>query len=269
VADYLAKNSPQIDAVAWNVLQIDPSASKDVRQSVAIPIDYGISAFDKTVMLQNFFAWQNSHAVPAMPFGLYHGMIRKSLAETVLATLAASGRKPYLLQHEWAARVVLLANDLAFASRPMSAAAISDYRAPQTVSRSSGFPFDASLGVTGGIAEIQFSLLREMGSEWAGGEDTFVRACIIDCMMETTEAGFATKAQAYYEALAQWHGGRFVSLFQPEFVGNPPKDIRRGLHDNALMIDRFIGGSRTPQDFYRIVRSFLAPIRLICGGATV
>jgi len=268
VAEYLDKNNPQIDAVAWNVLQIDPAAPKDVRQSVAIPIEYGISAFDKNVMLQKFFAWENSLATPVMPFGLFHGMIRRSLAETVLATLSASGRKTCLPQYEWAARVVLLASDLAFAARPMSAQTVVPYQVPANATQSPDFPFDARLGITGGIAEIQHALLKEMGSTWAGSEEAFVRACIIDCILLTDADAFAAKAQAYYEALSIWHGGRYVPLFQPEYVAERPRDIRRGLHGNALMIDRFIGGATTPQDFYRIVRSFLAPIRLICGGAT-
>ena len=268
VADYLERNSPQIDALAWNVLQIDTTAEKDVRQSVAIPIEYAISAFDKNVMLQSFFAWENSRATPTMPFGLFHGMIKKSLVETVLATMSASGRKTCLPHYEWAARVVLLANDLAFAARPMSVQNVTTYQVPAIVTRSSDIPFDASLGITGGIAEIQHALLKEMGSIWAGSEEAFVRACIIDCMIELEPDAFAAKAQAYFEALSQWQGGRYVPLFQPEFVTERPKDIRRGLHGNALMIDRFIGGATTPQDFYRIVRSFLAPIRLICGGAT-
>ena len=45
-----------------------------------------------------------------------------------------------------------------------------------------------------------------------------------------------------------------------------PPDIRRGLHGNMLMVDRFIGKARTAQDFYRVMRSFLAPVRLICGS---
>ena len=268
VAEYLEQNSPQIDAVAWNVLQVDPTAPKDVRQSVAIPIEYGISAFDKNVMLQKFFAWDNSRATPVMPFGLFHGMIKRSLADTVLGTMSASGRKTCLPQYEWAARVVLLANELAFAARPMSAQEITAYQVPQNVTQLPDFPFNASVGITGGIAEIQHSLLQEMGSIWAGSEEAFVRACMIDCILETVPEAFAAKAQAYFEALSRWHGGRYVPLFQPEYVTERPRDIRRGLHGNALMIDRFIGGATTPQDFYRIVRSFLAPIRLICGGAT-
>lgn len=268
VAAYLDENSPQIDALAWNVLQIDPTANKSERQSIAIPIDYAISAFDKNVMMQRFFAWADSRETPIMPFGLFHGMIRRSLAETVLATMQAANRKTCLPQYEWAARVILLASELAFAARPMSVAAVKTYEPPSLIASTPGFPFHAGVGISAGIAEIQHALLQEMGSEWAGSEEAFVRACIIDCMLETQGEKFAVKAEAYFTALSQWRNGRFVPMFQPEFVGEIPKDIRRGLHGNALMIDRFIGGAVTPQDFYRIVRSFLAPIRLICGGAT-
>jgi hypothetical protein len=33
-----------------------------------------------------------------------------------------------------------------------------------------------------------------------------------------------------------------------------------------LMVDRFIGKARNAQDFYRVMRSFLVPVRVICGS---
>ena len=67
----------------------------------------------------------------------------------------------------------------------------------------------------------------------------------------------------------KWEGGAHAGLFRPQFVGERPLDKRRGLHGNLLMIDRHIAGARNAHEFYNIIRNFLVPIGLICGGQTV
>ncbi len=269
MAAYLDQVSPNVDALGWNALQVEPDAPLEKRMSVAIPVKYDIALFNKDAMLKAFFFWDNSMQVPMMPFGLFHGLIRKSLATTVVDSLKASGRQSTVPRYEWAGRVLLFSNEIAFCSRPMSAISLSPFKIPSRFATRPDFPFHAGLGLTAAIAEGQFSLLQEMGAEWGGAEEAFVRACMIDCMLEPAPEKFSAKCDGYYAALKAWHGGQFAPMFKPQFIGEQPRDTRRGLHGQALMIDRFIGGARTAQEFYAVVRSFLAPVRLICGGAAV
>jgi hypothetical protein len=269
MAAYLDQVSPNVDALGWNALQVEPDAPREKRMSVAIPVKYDIALFSKDVMLKAFFFWENSMQVPMMPFGLFHGMIRKSLATTVIDSLKASVRQSAVPRYEWAGRVLLLSNEIAFCSRPMSAISLSPYKAPSRIATRPDFPFHAGLGIAAAIAEGQYCVLKEMGAEWGGAEEAFVRACMIDCMLEPVPEKFSAKCDGYFAALKMWHGGQFAPLFKPQFMGEQPRDTRRGLHGQALMIDRFIGGAGTAQEFYAVVRSFLAPVRLICGGAAV
>lgn len=266
MVEFLESANPAVDALSWSNLQIDASDPPDRRFSVAIPSQHTIVNIDKTAMLKAFFMWAGSSNVPRMPFGLYHGALKRTLARTIVEGMRAAGRISPLPVHEWAARTLLMANELAYCERPMSVVAKQPFAPDPAGVPSADFPFNAAIGQTAGIAEVQHAVFKEMGAPWGGGaEETFARAAAIDCMMETDARAFAARCQAYFNAFKRWDGGRHASLFQPHFAGPQPPDIRRGLHGNMLMVDRFIGKARTAQDFYRIMRSFLVPVRLICG----
>lgn len=264
---FISEANPSADALSWHALQIDANDPPDRRFSVGVPSQYAIVNLDKTAMLRAFFMWENSLNVPRMPFGLYHGAIKRALALTIVENLAASGRISPMPAAEWSARTIFLASDIAFCERPMSVIAKQPFRPDPLGVTTPGFPFHAGIGETAGFAEVQNAVFSEMGAPWGpGAEEAFVRAAMIDCMMETDEAAFAEKCEAYDAAFRAWNGGLHAPLFRPSFTGPPQPDIRRGLHGNMLMVDRFIGKARTAQDFYRVMRSFLAPVRLICGA---
>jgi hypothetical protein len=264
---FVSGANPAADALAWHTLQIDAGDPPDRRFSVGVPSQYAIINLDKTAMLKAFFMWENSLNVPRMPFGLYHGALKRALALTIVESLAASGRISPLPAAEWAARTIFLANEIAFCERPMSVIAKHAFRADPAGVPTAGFPFHAGIGESAGFAEVQNAVFSEMGAPWGpGAEEAFARAAIIDCLMETNEDAFAAKCEAYDAAFRKWNGGLHVSLFKPYYAGPQPPDIRRGLHGNMLMVDRFIGKARNAQDFYRVMRSFLAPVRLICGA---
>ncbi len=262
---FLEASSPNVDALAWNAFQIDRHAERGKAGSVAIPAGYQIETFDKTAMLKAFFCWENSLSVPKMPFGLYHAAIRRSLIDALLDLPEAQDWSTPLPQYEWAAKVVLFANELAFCSRPMSAISTSAYM-PEAPRHPWNFPFHSGLGIAGGVAEVQFHVLRELGSPWSGNSEAFVRALTIECMMETSREAFTVKGNAYFAALREFEGGHLAPYFRPEFHPVRAHDTRRGLHGKALLVDRFLGGAQDAGEFYNTVRLMLAPVGLICGG---
>ncbi|WP_426123909.1 hypothetical protein [Pararhizobium sp. PWRC1-1] len=262
---YLETSSPDVDALAWNVLQIDRHAEPGKASSVAIPARYHIDKLDKTGMLKAFFYWENSLNVPKMPYGLHHAAIRRSLVDALLQLPQPSDWSTPVPQYEWAAKVLLFSNELAFSARPMSAVSTSPFAAAPPV-HPWNFPFHSGLGLTGAVAEVQFHVLRELDTPWSGGSEAFVRATVIDCMMETGRETYKNKGNAYFAALKGFEGGHLAPFFRPEFHEIRPKDTRRGLHDGALLIDRFIGGARDAAEFYTMIKPILTPVGLICGG---
>lgn len=263
---FLETTSPNVDALAWNAFQIDRNAEPGKSSSVAIPASYHIEKFDKTAMLKTFFYWENSLNSPKMPYGLYHAAIRRSLLDALLQLPEPLDWSTPVPQYEWAAKVLLFANELAFCARPMSAIDVAPFAA-QPPLQPWNFPFHSGLGIAGAVAEVQFHVLRELDSPWSGGGDAFVRAAMIDCMMEASREAYKNKGNAYFAALKEFEGGHLAPLFRPEFHEVRPKDHRRGLHDGALLVDRFIAGARDAQEFYTTVTLMLAPVGLICGGA--
>ncbi|OLP58246.1 hypothetical protein BJF93_06415 [Xaviernesmea oryzae] len=259
---YLERRDASVDALGWNSFQIDPLAVPGLAGPVAVPTHYHINSFDKTAMLKAFFYWEKSLNAPRMPFGLYHGALRRSLLDTLLALPVNDSWSSPVPQYEWAARVLLFSDALAFCDRPMSAMNMPAYRPPAVHRTSHDFPFHAGLGLTGAVAEAQFHVLGELGNNWTADEN-FLRACMIDCMMETERPAFVAKGNGYFAAF-QAMGGTLASGFRPEFQPNRPEDRRRGLHGGALMVDRFLGGARTAQEFYDAANWILAPVPMIC-----
>ncbi|WP_426229209.1 hypothetical protein [Pararhizobium sp. DWP3-4] len=262
---FLETTSPGVDALAWNAFQIDRHAEPGKVSSVAIPANYHIEKLDKTIMLKSFFYWENSLNSPKMPFGLYHAAIRRSLLDALLQLPEPQDWSTPVPQYEWAAKVLLFANELAFCGRPMSAINVVPFVAQEPL-YPWNFPFHSGIGIAGAVAEVQFHVLRELGTPWSGGNEAFVRALMIDCMMETGREAYKSKGNAYFAALKEFEGGHLAPLFRPEFHEVRQKDQRRGLHDGALLIDRFIAGARDAREFYATVKLMMAPVGLICGG---
>lgn len=266
IADFVTGKLGAVDSIGWNALQINPGAEPGKSSSVAVPTKYDISELNKTDMLKAFYLWEGSANVPKMPFGLYHALISRELADTVLGSIRAAGREHALPQWEWAARTVLMGEKFAFCSRPLSVINSRPYEMPGQALVRADFPFHAGIGLTAGIAEIQFSAFAEMGALWTGAQENFVRATVIDAMLETDPHIFNDKCNAYYRALTLWEGGAHANLFRPQFAGERPLDRRRGLHGNLLMIDRHIAGARNAQEFYSVIRNFLVPVDVLCGA---
>jgi hypothetical protein len=260
---FLETSSPGIDALAWNAFQIDPHAEPGKASSVAIPASSHITTIDKTPMLKAFFNWEGSLNSPKMPFGLHHAAIRRSLVDTLLQLPEPQDWSTPVPQYEWAAKVLLFANELAFSPRSMSVLGATPFVA-QAPLHPWNFPFHSGLGLAGAVAEVQFHVLRELSNPWDAGHEAFVRALMIDCMMETTREAYVRKGNGYFAALSEFEGGRLAPLFRPEFHEVRPRDTRRGLHGDAILVDRFIGGAQTPQEFYAVAKSLLTPMAVLC-----
>ena len=267
IVAFLSESDPAADALSWNSLQIDAEDAPGRPFSVAIPSKYGMINLDKAAMINAFFMWENSSHVPRMPFGLYHGALKTTLAKSIAQNLRTSGRVSPLPAYEWSARAILMAKGFTFCERPLSVIAKVPFAADPQGKPAKTFVFHAGIGQSAGIAEVQHGVFAETGIQWdAGAEAAFVRAAMIDCMVEPDQEIFAARCEAYYKAFKRWKRGRYVRQFQPQFKGPQPPDIRRGLHGNMLMVDRFIGNARTAQEFYRVMRAFLVPVAQICNA---
>lgn len=267
---YVEKTFPNVDALGWNAFNIAPATPRDAKLSVPVPVLHNVTEMDKARMLDAFFQWKEAYQTPKMPFGLYHGVVKRSLVEAILSANAQTSWLTPLPRYEWAARIVLFANGLALSNRPLSAISTAAYRPVPVRSALEGFPFDGSIGVTAAIAEIQARVLAELGSAWSGFNEGFVRACTLDCMLEHDPVAFEQKCHLYRTAMQTMKGGeQLIGQFQPGYHPCLPDDRRRGLHDVVLLVDRFIANARTAQEFYNVIRAMVTPIRVITDPPVV
>lgn len=253
-----------IDAFAWNSFQIDRAAPADVAAAIAIPIQHHTVKMERDDMVGAFYAWRRSGRTPLMPFGLYHAAIHRSLVEKVLVNSGERSWRTDLPEYEWAARVILYASRLAFSYRPLSAIDVRPAAQIREERALPEFPFDPRTGMTAAVAEIQARVLADLDREWAGLGEEFVRACIIDCMLERNEAAFEGKAQSYYRSLLAMADENLAASFRPPYAPDILPDMRRGLRDGKMLfVNRFIAGARSAQEFFGIVRNMLAPPAIV------
>jgi hypothetical protein len=267
VLAYVDRELPGTDALGWNSFQIDASHPRDIPASIAIPRQHHITAMDKTPMLQAFFLWAGALDTPSMPFGLFHGAIKRTLLETILANSGPLSWLTPLPQYEWSARVLMFCEQMALSYRPLSAVDFRTYQPRAIPSPLEGFPFNAGIGVTAAIADIQARLLTDLGSPWNGFGENFIRACLIDCMKTHDRIAFDAKVAAYREALARCGDGRYAAGFAPEYSPAPSPDRRRGIYGQVLHADRFLGNAVTAQDFYAAASGILSAIKVVTGKA--
>lgn len=223
---------PQVDALAWGSGVHPPAAPTDSTTNDCV-------AIEKDRMLGAFFQWTGSRQVPDMPFGLYHGAIRRTLLDTIISTGGPSSWMTPLPQYEWSARILIFASSLGFCSRPLSTARSVDY-APQAVRSAPGsFPFNASLGITAAVAEIQCRLLHELGMEWTGFTEDFLQACMLDCMIECDTNRLYERCQAYVDAICRMEDGRSVlaKSFLPDFLNRQHDAMVQGLASVSAVAD--------------------------------
>ena len=256
------RSHPAVDAIGWNSFKIDAKAPRDIPQSVAIPIQHHLMDIDKPGMLDAFFNWTGSSNVPNMHFGLYHGAIRRSLYQTILDNASPTAFLTPVPQWEWAARVIIFAQALAFSSRPMSAVSVEPYTPYVTPSVLENFPFLPQHGLTAAIAEIQARVLAELGAEWTGFNEHFIRALMLDCMFEHDEERFENKAQGYHKAIVSTGARHYAEMFRPPYHARPQGDDRRGPEGLLLLVDRFLGEAVTAHEFFLLARQIVTPVDL-------
>ncbi|MGG7519468.1 hypothetical protein ACQ3G6_16440 [Allorhizobium undicola] len=265
--DYVEETQPDADALAWSAFQIDPELPTSTSTNVAIPVLHNVTEFDKAPLLEAFFHWKDAGQTPKMPWGLYHGALRRSLVDTILANCGELAWLTVAPQYEWAARVLIFANKMALSNRPLSAISSRPFQSRPIPSALEGFPFTAGLGLTGAIAEIQARVLADLGSQWQGFGEDFVRACMYDCAFETNAQAFQAKCDAYRQALAAFPGGQaYLAAFQPPYSPVIREDHRRGLHGKTFLVDRFLGKAVTAQDFYTVVNHIMTPVWIVTKG---
>lgn len=260
---------PDADVCGWNTFTINASAPRHVPAAIAVPVQHHSIELDKIEMMDAFFHWTDSSNVPKMPLGLYHCAIRRSLLEAILNHSGETSWLTPVPQHEWAARVILHCNRIAFYSRPLSAIAQEDYKPVQVPRVIANFPFSGAIGLTAAVAEIQCRVLHQFNAGWDGFGDAFIRACMIDCMFENDQDRFEDKAEAYHKAISEMGVTRLTATFRPPYLKEPKPDRRRGLHGRVLLVDRFLGNATTAQDFYAIARYMLTPVHFIAEGGYV
>lgn len=125
---YIEKQHPNADALGWNAFQISATAPRTIKTAVPVPVLHDSSEIEKARMLDAFFQWTGSQQTPRVPFGIFHGAIKRSLLDQIVAATGPASWLTPAPRYEWSARVVIFANCLILCNRPLSAASTSAFQ---------------------------------------------------------------------------------------------------------------------------------------------
>lgn len=290
LAAFLANLEREVsaDAIAWTGPNfIWPVDGAPVRP-VTISLRTAVTRMPKAQLMRKAFLWEGASHVPLSGFSIYHG----ALSRRVIDRIKAMGNGRFfefpVVDYEMAFKAILLGETFIHSSRPFSVLGACLLSNSVTIGKLGsereaqrvffvehgsnmneaewieGTPFRTWHGITATVYLIQHWLSRKISMQHAGFEENLVRAFAANCSLYREREDFDSIAAEIRKALAVWHGGKYLDLFEPHFVESPAhtghsQPAFTGLATaDTLRFPDDTGGLRTPGELFGLVRSVVA-----------
>jgi len=287
LAGFLANLEQQIDAdaICWTGPNYIWPTEGSRPHIISINLNTGVTLLDRKRLMRRAFLWEDCSHVPLSGCSIYHG----ALSRRLLDRIRRMGNGRYfefpVVDYEMAFKAILFGETFVHVARPFSvlgACPLSNSRAIGNVEAErksqevfngelgrdlnqdawkADMPFETWHGISACIYVIQYWLTRRYGITHEGFEQKLVGAFAANCGLFRTEAEFELVAERYRQAIAAWHGGRYLEYFNPVFTPRPaPSDAPRftGVKPNGtLVFFDDIAGIRTPGELFQLCSSLL------------
>jgi len=237
----------------------------------------------QSLLYRRAFLWEAAIVVPISGFSVYHGAIKRELADQIRDTFGGRYFEHPTPDFDFGFKAVLLGKRFVWSQRPLSVlgccaesntAGIYSYegtlKAVERFEKEMGrdlnadnylsdFPFHSSLGVPVVILQVQHWLKKQYGICEEGWEPTFVQCCRTYCEIYTEKKAFDLITEGYRKVFENWHDGKFAELFDPAFKRHEEANSKRtgGKSRNRLYYDARIFHPETAAEHYKFVVSLL------------
>ena len=235
------------------------------------------------LLYKRAFKWESAIVVPISGFSVYHGAIKRELADRIRDTFGGLYFEHPTPDFDFGFKAVLLGKRFVWSQRPLSVAGccaesntagIYSYegtlkaverfekemgRDMNADSYLSDFPFHSSLGVPVVILQVQHWLKKQYGIYESGWEQTFVECCGTYCEIYKAQNAFDLITEGYRKVFAKWHDGKYLEHFIPEFRKHEEEKAIRvgGIHLNRLYYNTTAYHPETASKYYQFVVSIL------------
>jgi hypothetical protein len=279
----VVKRAPETEVIGWNRLTYKWPGFRPFAGNMPVPLMHRVVRYPHALLMKRMFLWENSTHMPANPFTVYHGAVRRSLALSMRTRYGGRFFEHPVVDYEFACKIVQSARRLVYVERPMSVlgtCADSNSAAANNFEKSlenyeeliretgggaeksewmEGFPFRGHLGIAGAIMGTQHWFKTKYRFPAEGWEKNFVRALALDCRHSQSRRAFDLQVELCRRALSDWKKGAYLSLFDPVYLERHNVPAYTGIKDNLLYVAEEIGDAQTPGAVHDIVKQMLPP----------
>lgn len=237
-----------LDALTWSGFNYKWPVQGVPPLPLELDINAKVTRLLKHDLMGRAFGWVGALHVPLCGNSVYHGAVSRALLLKIRDTFGGRFFEFPIVDYENAFKVILSGQNFFHVSRPFSVPGVcpqSNSAAVATVAaidasvvafnREVGrdinddpvledCPFTTRQGTTASIYVAQHWICRKYGFPHAGFEDNFVAALVRNCENYQDRESFDALSARYRASLEQWHGGRYLPLFDPQFRTPGPAD---------------------------------------------
>ena len=275
--------APKMDCLSWGRAYYAWPEIRKGDEITTLPVSSSLATFEKKDLLKRLFFWEKAADRPTCPFGIYHGVVSRTLMDQIRQTFSACYFEQGNLDYDNICKVVMLTECCVLWERPLSVFGachasntmalrdrnLAEERTKQFLAenpdgvQAEGFPFGPDLGITASIGNTIERFKQKYGIELSGWEDNFIGACAKDCETSFNRAEFKSRSGAYGAAIAAWRGKAAKKQFKPEYRFRPDVPPFIGVTEGKLYFDMNMGDTKTAAEFYEMIDAMLFPVRLL------
>jgi glycosyltransferase involved in cell wall biosynthesis len=277
----IALRAPQTEMVGWARLTYKWPGFREFAGNMTLPLTNRVTRYPQQALVDRLFRWEQATHMPANPFTIYHGAVRRDFAQALKARYGGRHFEHPVVDYEFGCKVVNSARHLVYVERSMSvlgtcpesnSAAANNFEKSlenyETLIRETGggeemsalmgdFPFRGHLGIAGAIMSVQHWFKTKYRFPVDGWEANFARALALDCRHSESRRAYDLQVELCRRALSGWRRGRFLEHFQPVYIERRNIPAYTGMKDGYLYVDERIGGAETPGRLHDIVKQII------------
>lgn len=277
----IERRAPETEMVGWSRLTYNWPGYRAIIGNMSVQMGNRVVRFPRELISRRMFRWEGAGRLPANPFTIYHGAVRRPLLEKIRTTYGNRHFEHPVVDYEYACKIIQSARHIVYVERPLSvlgacpksnSAVINNFEkslenydtfltetggGAEASEWMKGFPFKAHLGVAGAIMGTQHWFKTKYAYPVEGWEMNFAASLAHDCANSETRRGFELQSELCRRALSDWKGGVYLKHFNPHYIERINAPIFTGMIGDTLYIDERVGSTETPAAALGIVRAII------------
>lgn len=283
--DYIAGIEAQddaVDVIGWNRVPFQWPAARTDTKSIPFSLANRVQRHTQGQIAGRLFGWHGASYMPQSPYGIYHAAVPRRTLERLRHDFSDRLFEHHTVDYAFSHKLVSTSENYIFINRPISILGVSvssgsaavgnsralskfvDAHARENAGRADmagSFPFGPDSGVAGNILSAQTLFMSRYGAkygkEYPGWEERFCHATVMECQLARDMESYTQQHARISAAFARWRDGKYLPLFNPQFIAAATSPPYWGLRGDHLHISQEVAGVDTPCAFYQVLKAIL------------